>query len=93
MAQLSLDNPSIIVAGSAYAKEASRAGLSPAELRALTDARIAATKDVLQLTPKQAKFWPAIENAIRARTEARHHRIEALRQLAERARQREFDPV
>ena len=83
----------LFVAGSAYAQEASHTGLSPAELKALTDARIAATKDVLKLTPEQARFWPAIENAIRARAEARHHRIETLRQLAERARQREFDPV
>jgi hypothetical protein len=83
----------LFVAGSAYAQEASHTGLSPAELKALTDARIAATKDVLKLTPEQARFWPAIENAIRARAEARHHRIETLRQLAERVRQREFDPV
>jgi hypothetical protein len=83
----------LFVAGSAYAQEPSHAGLNPAGLRALTDARIAATKDVLQLTPEQVKFWPAIENAIRARAEVRHHRIETLKQQVERVRQGEFDPV
>jgi hypothetical protein len=83
----------LIVAGSAYAQEASHARLSPDELKALTDACIAATKDVLKLTPEQTRFWPPLENAIRARAEARHHRIERLRQVAEQVRQHQFDPV
>jgi hypothetical protein len=83
----------LFVVGSAYAQEGSHTGLSPAELRTLTDARIATTKEVLRLTPDQARLWPPIENAIRARAEARHHRIERLRQLAEQVRQREFNPV
>jgi hypothetical protein len=83
----------LFVAGSAYAQEASHQGLSAAELSALTEARIAATKSVLQLTPEQAKFWPPIENAIHARAEARQHRIGALRGLVERIRQHDFDPI
>ncbi len=83
----------LFVAGSAYAQEASHARLSPDDLKALTDARIAATKDVLKLTPEQTRFWPPVENAIRARAEARHRRIERLRHLAEQVRQGQFDPV
>ena len=83
----------LFVAGSAYAQEASHAGLNPAELNVLTDARIGIAKAVLQLTPEQAKFWPAVEDAIHARAQARQHRIAALRTLAERVRQRDFDPV
>jgi hypothetical protein len=84
----------LFVAGSAYAQqEASHARLSPADLNALTDARIGIIKAALQLTPEQAKFWPPIEEAIRSRAEARFHRIAALRALAERAGQRDFDPV
>ena len=62
----------LFVAGSAYAQEASHARLSPDDLKALTEARIAATKDILKLTPEQTRFWPPVENAIRARAEARH---------------------
>jgi DNA repair ATPase RecN len=83
----------LFVAGSVHAQEASHARLSPDDLKALTDARIAVTKDVLKLTPEQTRFWPPIENAIRARAEARHHRIERLRQLVEQVRQHRFDPV
>jgi hypothetical protein len=41
----------LFVAGSAYAQQASHARLSPDDLKALTEARIAATKDILKLTP------------------------------------------
>ena len=83
----------LFVAGSAYAQEASHARLTPNELSFLTDARIAMTKAALQLTPEQQKFWPPIEEAIRSRAEARHHRMAALRSLAEQAGQRDFDPI
>ncbi len=83
----------LLVAGSAYSQEAFHARLSPDDLKALTDARIAVTKDVLKLTPEQTRFWPPIENAIRARAEARHHRIERLRHLDEQVREGRFDPV
>jgi len=83
----------LVVAGAAYAQEASHARLTPTELNVLTDARIAMTKAALQLTPEQQKFWPPIEEAIRSRAEGRHHRMAALRSLAEQAGQRDFDPV
>jgi LTXXQ motif family protein len=83
----------LFVAGSAYAQEAFHARLTPDDLKALTDARIAATKDVLKLTPEQTRFWPPVENAIRARAEARHQRIERLRHLAEQVREGRADPV
>src|SRR5262249_10776860 len=34
-----------------------------ADLKALTDARIGIVKAALQLTPEQAKYWPAVEEA------------------------------
>jgi hypothetical protein len=83
----------LFVAGSAYAQEASHSKLTPTDLNILTDARIGITKAALQLTPEQAKFWPPIEEAIRSRAEARFHRIAALRAMAERAGQRDFDPI
>ena len=44
---------------------------------ALTDARINIVKAALQLTPDQEKFWPPIEDAIRARAKDRESRIAA----------------
>jgi len=67
--------------------------MTPADLNSLTDARIGMTKAALQLTPEQQKFWPPIEEAIRARAQARVHRIAQLRTLADQAGQREFNPV
>lgn len=86
----------LFVAGSAYAQEASHtshAGMMPADMRAITDARIGIIKAALQLTPEQARYWPPLEEAIRARAEARFHRISQLKALAEQAGQREFNPV
>src|SRR5208337_5175500 len=52
----------------AYAQDHSAAGPgqeqwrpSAADLNALTDARVAVVKAALQLTPDQAKYWPAVE--------------------------------
>jgi hypothetical protein len=85
----------LFVAGSAYAQEPARTGhaMTPADMRVLTDARIGLIKAALQLTPEQAKHWPPVEEAIRARAEARVHRIAQLKALAEQAGQREFNPV
>ena len=55
---------------------------SAADLNALTDARIGIVKAALQLTPEQAKFWPAVEEAIRNRAMGMQVR------LAARSRQR-----
>ena len=49
--------------------------LSPAEQNQLTDMRIDLVKAALQLTPDQTKYWPPIENAIRARAEYRQARL------------------
>jgi hypothetical protein len=49
--------------------------LSAADLSALTDARINIMKATLQLTPDQEKYWPAIEDAIRARAKDREARL------------------
>jgi LTXXQ motif family protein len=43
----------------------------------LTDARINIVKAVLQLTPDQEKYWPAIEDAIRTRAKDREARLGA----------------
>jgi hypothetical protein len=57
----------------------------------LTDARVAAVKIALQLTPEQQQHWPAVEEAIRARSEARYRRLTA---FEERTSQwRELNPV
>jgi hypothetical protein len=60
----------------AYAQVPSEGGrLSAAELSTLTDARINIVKAALQLTADQEKYWPAIEDAIRARAKDRQARI------------------
>jgi hypothetical protein len=46
-----------------------------AEPASLTDARIEITKDALQLTPDQQKYWPAVEDAIRNRAKNRQARV------------------
>ena len=53
----------------------SRERLSAADRNALTDLRIDLVKAALQLTPEQTKYWPAIENAIRARVQDRQARM------------------
>src|SRR6516225_3941231 len=52
--------------------------LSAADLNALTDARVGIVKAALQLTPEQAKYWPAVEEAIRNRAMGRQVRLAAL---------------
>jgi hypothetical protein len=51
--------------------------LSPADRAALTDARIAALKAGLELTPDQAKNWPAFEQALRDLAQLRIARMQA----------------
>jgi len=48
---------------------------STADWASLTDARIEITKDALQLTADQEKYWPAVEDAIRNRAKNRQARI------------------
>jgi hypothetical protein len=81
-----------VVTGSslAYGQSPSAGPASPrvtaADLNALTDARVAIVKAALQLTPDQERYWPAIEEAIRARAKDRMTRLEAVTTgVAERA--------
>jgi zinc resistance-associated protein len=46
------------------------------EGRDLTEIRIDVVRNALQLSPDQAKYWPAIEEAIRSRAEMRRQRAE-----------------
>ena len=55
--------------------------LSDADLNALTDARVGIIKAALQLTPEQEKYWPAVEEAIRARAKNRQARLERVAEL------------
>ncbi len=73
----------------AYAQEAAapqtgahheHRGPSAADLKAFTDARIAALKAGLQLTPDQEKNWPPVEQAIRDMAQARQARMEQRRE-------------
>jgi LTXXQ motif family protein len=65
--------------------------LSQTEFKVLTDARVGMVKAALQLTPEQQHFWPAVDDALRARSEARYRRLSA---VEERMGQwREVDPV
>jgi hypothetical protein len=52
-------------------------GPSAADVAAFTDARIAAMKAGLELTPDQAKNWPAFEQAVRDMAQLRIDRIKA----------------
>ena len=56
---------------------------SAADLKSLTDARVAMIKAALQLTPDQEKYWPALEDAIRARAKNRQARWERVAELHE----------
>ena len=84
----------------AYAAEtSSTVGMrhpSVADLNALTDARVGIIKAALQLTPDQEKYWPAVEEAIRARAknqQARFERVAELRDSNPMEVVRERNPV
>jgi hypothetical protein len=51
--------------------------VNPADVAAFTDARIAALKAGLELTPDQQKNWPAFEQTLRDLAQLRMQRIEA----------------
>jgi hypothetical protein len=69
----------------AYAEEASSTvGVgkpSDADMKSLTDMRIGIVKGALQLTAEQEKYWPAVEDAIRARAKNRQARLERVAEL------------
>ncbi len=64
---------------------------SAEDLKAFTDARVNLVKMALKLTPEQEKYWPAIEEAIRARAAARSSRLESLASKAKGAH--DFTPT
>ena len=67
----------------AYAETPAERGmerLSAADLSRLADERIDLVKSALQLTPDQQKYWPAVEDAIRARA---LNRVARLAQIEE----------
>jgi FixJ family two-component response regulator len=49
----------------------------------LTDMRVGVVKAALQMTPDQEKYWPADEEAIRARAKNRQARLERIAELHE----------
>jgi hypothetical protein len=53
--------------------------VTEADVAHLTDARVNVVRAALQLTPDQEKYWPAIEDAIRARAKDRQTRIANVR--------------
>jgi zinc resistance-associated protein len=55
---------------------------SQADLNAFTDARVAALKAGLQLTPDQLQKWAPVEQAIRAMAQARQQRWQRVRNEA-----------
>lgn len=65
--------------------------LSQAEFKMLTDIRVAVVRAALQLTPEQDKLWPPVEEAIRARAEARYGRLADLNDRI--GRWRDVDPA
>ena len=54
---------------------------SAADLNSLTDMRVGLVKAALQLTPDQEKYWPTLEEAIRARAKNRQARLERVAEL------------
>jgi len=64
---------------------------SPADISAFTDARIAALKAGLELTPDQAKNWPPFEQALRDMAQLRIARIQARLSGQEQAPTTPFD--
>lgn len=60
---------------------------SAEDFAAFTDARIAALKVGLKLTPAQEKYWPALETALREQANARAARIAEWRAKADEPRE------
>ena len=57
--------------------------LSAADRNTLTDLRIDLVKAALQLTPDQQKYWPAVEEAIRARAQTLEQRLATVEERLE----------
>jgi hypothetical protein len=75
---------SVPVATQTFAEESSHPGLSQSDWNTLTNERINIVKGALQLTPEQQKYWPAVEEAIRARAQMRNQRLASMAEQFER---------
>jgi hypothetical protein len=73
-------------------EQAPRSRMSAEDMQAFADARVAALKAGLKLTPEQEKNWPAVETAIRDLAKARMDRMNARRD-ARRDRDQKRDPI
>jgi zinc resistance-associated protein len=69
-----------------------RRHLSAADVAAFTDARIAAMKAGLELTPDQAENWPAFEQAVRDMAQLRIDRIKAREAQDQQQSQQQMSP-
>ena len=69
---------------SSPAERSHRAQLTADDIAAFTDARIAALKAALKLTPVQEKNWPAVEQAVRDISKERIAQREARRAAGQR---------
>ena len=67
--------------------------LAEAASKALIDRRVEVIRFALALTPEQARLWPPVEEAIRARLTARHQRLAALAARRSGQVSSEFNPV
>jgi len=67
-------------------------GPSAADVAAFTDARIAAMKAGLELTPDQAKNWPPFEQAVRDMAQLRIDRIKAREAQDQQQSQQQLSP-
>lgn len=70
LSALLLASPSVVTAQTLQSARGDQG-----EAKDLTDVRIDVVKRALQLSPEQAKYWPAIEEAMRARAEGRRERL------------------
>src|SRR6516225_1192592 len=78
----------------AYAQTAASAATpSAADWNTLTDLRIDVVKAALKLTPDQEKYWPPIEDAIRARAKDREARLASAQARLAEIRNRSLSEV
>jgi hypothetical protein len=78
---LAIGGSTLVYAQQQQSDRGSRPGISQEDRAAFLDARIAAVRAGLKLTPEQEKSWPAVEAAVRdlikIRTDQREARIAA----------------
>jgi hypothetical protein len=90
LAALFLSAPSLSHAQTSFAVNA-REMLTEAASKAMIDRRIEVMKVTLGLNADQAKYWPAVEDAIHTRLTARHMRLVSLAQR--HASERQASPI